>query len=1701
MQQKDFILVNKGMNRDVSISKVGGSNAWENVNVRIESREHGTTLAVTNERGTIAVDSVDLTGTAIGANVLNNHLIVFTHEAEDFRPDTIWLCTFADGKFTNRVLYSGRLNFDTASPIESVVYYESEDVQKIYWVDGRNPLRMLNFMASEAILEECDANSFDVNRKITYGVVAHISKDNSGSPRANGTVQYLLTYYDEYGAESGIAWISDLVYLSPFGYGGSADGYNNNSVKIVFEENSLDTTFTTFRVYSIFRSSEDGTATAYRIGDFNTSKTEVIVIDNGTHQSVEDATALLYLGSRPVCPGTIAHKDQTLFLGDLKGTGGYVADEIESLIREQMFDFGSDSGFVENRTWKSKCIEFVYSDNSRVDISDIPLEDNGDMYSYENQLQLTSSQILSFKGGEKYRFALKFRMQDGSETDAFWIGDAINDKYPVMDSAHSCVKRVVAKCTISAGLAASLRTRGCEAAQLLIAEATAADRSVLAQGIVNPTVFNAYERAKGRLYAMPSWVSRPINSRLAFSHFDAIHSSGSTDGEIQCNWWSGVSTPTPYYRYKKDDSGKWKVDIATEKDAFLYRMILFRVSYKQSWLRFQYQVTAAIIDSMDRDVTYDQIESADTSSGLSKWWSIGDKARVLNLSATNSEVGNHGSARRGLHRLLRTKFNEAGINDGEWCVSSQTLYTMCETAFRNEVVFYNVFNSTYTTYNSYKNAFEANGSDKRWRSTNEEASADYSAGLMVASSIKNLMFVDENVVTLDSPELTYDAVRIDNVDCKFRIVGAAKMKSVLSDYTIDASGSLMPGASVYTKDMSAKDVSYNGGIFSYPLWREFGLSVKNESKDTKIEDRTSSDYNIEKGGTAVRYWLNMWQSSGNITKFSADEYAGHSELKRKVFANMNIAKESVFFKNPANFSMDSIRQVFDTDDSQLLLKVGEDTSYYSGMPDTILSMPTGKKYPILYSSDSEEEVSDSQSAYLYSDSPVALQYRTGNHAVIALVSDDDDPLSYTQQVLPRIRYDMEDKWIYDRLPYVQNASCPILPWKEEEVGEELAFLDISPCELYNWDYNRWDFKLPENQHDLLKEFLQIRNEENVKHCLLVYENKSMYLIRVDGAVFGETAKDIVTVPYHEPIAKNVPDVEIEEVFVTVRAYSISGEKIKDDGRNRLNFYFNHTNPTYELSPMTSWPEYGLYADPGVNFGEPNSDLAHKFDVSDQYMFIGELYRDFGDNDTRYGGITKSAIATNRFIAAGPIRTLNSTNKGVILYGNQGDTYFQRFDALRTKPYSESSENNVLDIVSVMLETHINLDGRTDVQRAPKELASIDYENYAQINSVYGQRNNFFVSNDLPDAFNRDSYRSSVTWTLPKTDLAPVDNWTHITLANVLDLDGDKGVCRSIKRFGNTLIAFQDRGVSEILFNSRTQLSTEEGVPIELANSGKVEGKRYITEKYGCLNKWSITEGKSALYFVDNINKAFCAFNGSVENLSLKLHFSSWFRSHNDMLPWNPKLNNNFRSFYDRIHNDVYVLSEDAEHPALVYNEGLGAFTSFFDYHGIDFMTNIEDEFVSIHGKKLYLQNKGPYNDFFGEKFPSEITYRVAPDPALDKVWTNMDVQVDFYDTSKFIDEPENFITPESYMPEMCFDELSIWNEYQKANVVGTSANPKKRFRTWHYTMPRASKTGTNKFGLDHFRNPWIFVKFTKNRFPSASDYLMQLHEIVIKYFE
>ena len=474
---------------------------------------------------------------------------------------------------------------------------------------------------------------------------------------------------------------------------------------------------------------------------------------------------------------------------------------------------------------------------------------------------------------------------------------------------------------------------------------------------------------------------------------------------------------------------------------------------------------------------------------------------------------------------------------------------------------------------------------------------------------------------------------------------------------------------------------------------------------------------------------------------------------------------------------------------------------------------------------------------------------------------------------------------------------------------------------------------------------------------------------------------------------------------------------------------------------------------------------------------------------------------------------------VVVIGNRGDTYFQRWDSMKTYPQDKEDENQVIEIASVMLESHINLDGRTDLDRGTSHLADIDWANYGLLNRIYSQRDNFLVGRKTDDEFNTDTYRSSITWSMQKAAGAEVDEWTHVTLASSLALDGDKGHVRALRRLGNSIIAFQDHGISEVLFNSRTQISTEQGVPVELANSGKVDGKRYITNKYGTSNKWSINEGKMGLYFVDNYNKVIARLGQSgIESLSTKHGLDVWVRNNSSSYPWSPFDKTNFVTYFDKANSDIYFINgSDQDSPCLVYNELLDSFTGFFDYSDVPMMTGVRDKFISFRNHHLWLQFEGMYGEFFGESKPFWITWRVSPNELTDKIWTNIDYQADFIevldDNGRNVVSEDNFIGPntnDKYNPDRTFDTLTVWNEYQTTGEVAvqqhtlnnltTYPDVRKKFKVWRLEIPRAIVTESNKFGLDRIRNHWAFIKLKKNSGNFGKEE-MQLHDVVVRYFE
>lgn len=532
-----------------------------------------------------------------------------------------------------------------------------------------------------------------------------------------------------------------------------------------------------------------------------------------------------------------------------------------------------------------------------------------------------------------------------------------------------------------------------------------------------------------------------------------------------------------------------------------------------------------------------------------------------------------------------------------------------------------------------------------------------------------------------------------------------------------------------------------------------------------------------------------------------------------------------------------------------------------------------------------------------------------------------------------------------------------------------------------------------------------------------------------------------------------------------------------------------------------------------------------------------------DSSTRYGGTSMDALKENVWIPCGePIKLTSGSTK---FYYDYGDTYFQRYDCLKTYPFTRDDPNQVVEIGSFMLETRTNIDGRYDRNRGQSNNLNMSPVNFNLLNLVYSQTDNFFSYRIQDDSFyENNTYPNQVTWSKTKDSDADIDLWTNMTMASVLELDGDKGSINKLVRFNDQLICFQDSGISQILYNENTQISTTEGVPIEISNSGKVQGKRYLSNTIGCSNKWSVVQTPSGIYFMDSNDKSIYLFSGQLVNLSQQ-GMNAWSKANipSQEKKWNPVDFENFVGYYDKMNQDILFIDSET---ALAWSERFSTFPSFYSYGNTPFFCNLDDTGIWVRGKNLWKHHGGTdYCRFFGAETtqPYSITLIGNPEPQTDKTFTNIEFRAntdgegmvvnrsltDTFDETfdyTFHPDPNAIAGFEFYLP---FDSLEVWNEYQHGITTLSQKNGRgpmqhylsdatshlaRKYRIWRCDIPRNNYPlpTTDEETLlekqkgiyrkirtpnDRMRNPWLYLKLQK---VSGTDKRTEIHDLVMTYF-
>lgn len=1619
MERKQVQFKTKGMNRDLSVSAFNPQFSFENMNLRLSTNEGNTMLSWVNEKGTLplAVSMQDklhsvlsLKGRAIGNAVINHFIILFTTEENAEKPDHIYKLWYNDGNqnlLFGIELFNGRLNLSAQHPLETLTYYESSEIVKVYWTDGHNQPRLINIMDEEGIRKRSELHEnnpidtqFDFVPTIDiWEGSLRVVKNSLGGSFTPGVIQYCYTYFNKHGQQTNIIDTSPLYYLTHEDRGAKPD--DTVSCSFTIHIDNIDTSYDCIRLYSIQRSAVNGTPYARQVADIDIpdDDTTVSYVDTGASGSVVDARELIYVGGKDITAYTMADKDSTLFLGNIS--------QKNVLLNSLKDHFKKSNATMEfHNDGKLKRLSF-----------DHPYG----VYANTNLLRSNNQhEVTTLKGGEFYRFGFQLQKKTGEWLEPVFIGDERNPLYPStsLGNLNDTVNLVYATTTLKVKDIADNYNKDNPESDFfevftrirpMIVFPTILNRAVVCQGVLNPTVFNIEDRKDNSPYAQASWFFRPyvwenghkedvvidnqdndptkFSTAIRTSPGNRTPSSQPTDhksSSVKRFYLMAATVPNddiPSMLNSGHILGNTGGDQGNGFYAVVYikpqlgdksRMIFFKE--KQNYVGYENPWNI----SLDNKQFWGRLEDIKKS----------DSAYVeldMNNFRTNSQDSSFNNRILLYYTDTRTPYIiNTLIEDERYIITLNPVSNNGTTII--DSIDYGGSALEFGHYKSLHSTSDLEGSDskdyyKKARRIEIQGSVNsyksmFQGGKETSKESKsNTQFaVDQSIVTLNSPDIDFDKeVQASSLDgLALRIVGAIPITSCVSSETITTSSNMLPanmnGGSVSDPDNVIYGTGDSGKRIAYP-------SVSLRAGERLVADTLWNDVLMKWNKNDVTsslpktFMVYPWQRTGSLNNDSRDASKASSLLEKKRESTLLYSIATSFLSKESFVNFGNIDTQFHlTENGQVLnmrlhkqVANEQDINYY---PNIDKALVNSNGYDLIYSPHSAND------GFQYKNivSPVSMKYKSTSHAVITL--------------------DAENEYVNDKLV----ASIPILPYG-----------------LYNG-------------------------------------------------------------------------------FGTIGDY----KNDKDDSK-----------------PYTVWGTVK------PRFTQKCICLNGLFKYNYNFLWIGELYRKASDDVENY----KEAVFNNHdsdiWCIGGDAVSVNEDMDSVELTWTNGDTYYQRYDCMKTYPFTKEDTNQIVEILSFMCETRINLDGRYDRNRGQMDNTNMSPENFNLINDAYTQKDNFFNYSELDtEGMVSLNYGNQICYSLTKSSEAGIDEYSHLTLASVLEMDGNKGPVNAIRRLNNNLIAFQDSGIAQILYNENTALSTKDGIPVEIGNSGKVQGKRYISDTIGCQNRHSMATTPSGIYFMDNTSKDIYLFNGQLRNLSSELGFNSWAKG---SIPnarhlegrdiWNPMDFDNFTTHYDRMNQDLLFTSRDC---CLAYSERLGAFTSFYSYGGTPYLINLDNTGVWVRNNgsscTLHKHNAGRYCEFFGEAMPYWMTLIGNPEPTRDKMFTNLELRASMDD--------------DSALP---FDSLEAWNEYQHGisslssptghramlhHALDNTSSLKRKFRIWRCDVPRDnaplesdSSRGVCRLGrhpLDRMRNPWVYMRLQKES--GKSGHKTEIHDIALTYY-
>ena len=1769
-----------GMQLDTAESAFDSKYSYKNKNIRIISKlEDGLLLSATNEKGTLPIQfyteyiegqnndshKTSVEGTIIGQTTIDDTLILFSTTSLGETPDYIYKATlikqseFPDTEepWKLELLYNGNLEFSIEHPIEALPYWESDNIKKVYWVDGKNQPRHINICLSQQQLENANFD-FIQNNIDDLDIKVNISPVYSGGYFTPGTIQFVCTYIDIQNSETYPFYISDLYYIHNKNSEQtisaiSPDSTCNISYQVNIDTPNLDiiaSKYKKIRIYYIHRSTENGTSeisyVEYSINNiqYDTSTTQSFNCENLNNVIVKEydsneTNIVDIIGFEPGYSGIVgtANIEQQVSSSEsvlISNLGVDLASDAHG--SRKWRDYYNDNiiiktvenSIIKRRTLKkyidysldkygyAPTIESAFGSGSTGNILSVTIDftsliNNWDETSFTFDIYLLSYSLkfpvikLDFtdafpvsSDSTKYSLSIIYH-KDANNIEIEWIQPQRDDNLNFAPSAviYQYITSNIDTSNIKVylnnieylklynnNINSYIRNRDNENIEYFsiddnIIKAHSANNAVVNYNLSIPKLLYKVSNSSS-VYTndilfkiLNTYIINPKtleckDNTLFFGNYEIKNTTISEQVE------TAIQDLIQDVQFVIDDSKTIKLPkINNENKKYYYDSQLDKSSSQIKHFKYDehYRIGLRLLDQYNN---YTVVYLGNKTNNVKPWYDR--KNNCIQVPYIKLELNEQVKNRLLDLGIVKIEplVSFPSIEESRWICQGVLSPTIFNCARRSDKSLYAQASWT------HRPIILDGGSEHERTDAEIYKRLGFTKSLINESTLRDqaithrgtiCRYKDLDVISSVGYPNSEIATTLHNGDEDFyksdvfeqELDGYTEIKDL--DYLIDQNIVTLHSPEL---ELSEKLYTHN---YSNAKLRIIGILPIHSN-------------------TAYRNWAH----SGSLGTYGWYIYDNGTDLTTYINDDINSEFVNIGYK---------------IDDIGAFRKMISDNIFKAGVNAILDDSDLNRKNTMSYSTKNLKAVSG-YAVYLFGQSGrICPNVTAGTNTNCTLWNKNTAELDY--KIISNLQYS-HTPWYFPN-EYITDIYTPVTVYDQNLYkintydGEVSYYGSVNYSENVEprsprvlnitsiYYYTDPDYKIK------FKSF-PTHTTYKLQHPLYYFDNyKQDNFI---GNTWGHVSWNMGNIPY-DSIKKDAsytnPNGNWEflstlgesstpiSVSYSSTPHVVFGLKDQNDIRKILpKLHYSDSNTTYFCNSKSTTAWYHSNQE-NINMDWEDREnnlygynkLAGVHNPRYGFLYLGELYRDIQLNY-----ISPILIP---WITAGPIVKINTEDTTTIKWV-EGDTYLQRYDNLKVYPPNISTFNGVVDIFSFMCETRINIDGRYDRNRGLKDNTIVANTNFNLINNAYTQANNYFTYNYIEsEKRNNTKYYNQITWGLTKIPNAEVDNWVNINLASVLNLDGKNGELSKLINSNNTLIAFQENAVCEILYNTRTQLSTTTGTPIEIGNSGKVDGYRVVANK-GTSNKYHILKTPNNLYFIDATNKELYNFTDLAKAMSSVLRVSSWFTKINPKLIWKPQTSDNsYVLQYDYKNQDLYIISKEE---CLGISEVLGSAQSFYSYEGVNSIFNIEECTYCIKDNSIYKMHAGEYNTFFDKKEPYYIEYIVNDNPTVTKIFDTIEYLGDVF-TYNNINKKYDILNNED-----TFDILSIKNEYQEGikeiHTVNENTHMyndlKRKFRQWRAIIPR--ELGTR----NRIVNPWVKLKIEKKYVGNEK---AVLHFLNVKY--